>query len=184
MKREELIYQVEKNDRFFEEIGADDLAFVWEKHLTSDYWKNWRAKIREFPTDEEAEFYSKKASKLRTFILWTVTYYKNDRYDADYINYSIKQEEKRLQNITNEEWSKIDRISEGVREMSVEEIVKNFFNEDGKNPPKGKIDKNLSNQNIVQQKSNDNHGVKKLGWFFGIVGFFGIIGVICFKRFG
>ena len=122
-EKEELINYVETRDNFFRDED-NYLASVWEEHLTSEYWKSWREKIRNFQNEDEFVFFVDRLLKLRTNILWTIRYYKGDRYDADYIRKLVDINEKKLQNISEEDFKKKGKSADvGFKELSAQEML-------------------------------------------------------------
>ncbi len=122
-ERKEFINYVETRDNFFRDED-NYLASVWEEHLTSEYWKSWREKIRNFQNEDEFVFFVDRLLKLRTSILWTIRYYKGDRYDADYIRKLVDINEKKLQNISEEDFKKNGNFSGvGFKELSAQEML-------------------------------------------------------------
>jgi hypothetical protein len=72
-----------------------------EDFLTSNYWKNWREKIKNFQNQDEMDFYVNRLSALMSFICQSVA-------DKGWVNNKsdprIKKEEERLENISEKEW--------------------------------------------------------------------------------
>lgn len=121
---------------------------VWEGYLgrredflTSDYWKNWREKIKNFQNQDEMDFYVNRLSALMGFIYQSVA-------DKGWVDNEIKKEEERLENISEKEWKKEDKFADvELKEVSAEEILNDpWFNE--------KIDKifGLENGKLSKEK--------------------------------
>jgi len=80
-----------------------------EKLLSSNYWKNWQAKIQEFQDQDEMDFYVDRLSALIDFI------FNNGQPVSDLG--LIQQEEQRLQNISLEDFKKEDKFSNVWEEL-------------------------------------------------------------------
>lgn len=105
---------------FFERKSArEDFPSQWEIYLTSNYWKSWQEKIKNFQNLDEMNFYADRLSALRDFICQSFA-------DKERINniLEIKKEEDRLQNISEEEWKKEDKFADvKFKELSNKEIL-------------------------------------------------------------
>jgi len=99
---EELIKSIEEKDRLFRPKSK----LLWEEYLSSDYWKNWREKVRTFTSDknEEARWFEFRLVELRSRILEILRFY-GKNYDDNYIKKLVKIEEKELENITKDQWN-------------------------------------------------------------------------------
>jgi len=148
-----------------ENLKRDNILFFsnyewfpdWEIFLTnSDYWKSWRAKIPTFQTEKELDFYTQRLGEIVDLIRRCKKYGVRDGEDADLL---IKQEEKRLENISEEDWKKEYKFADvKLEEMSAEEINGNFGDEIDKLfgvDRKGKNNKPLNNSNSQQKPQND-----------------------------
>jgi len=109
---------------------------VWEGYLgkredflTSNYWKNWRERIKNFQSQDEMNFYVDRLSALMSFIYQSVA-------DKGWINNKsdprIKKEEERLENISEKEWKREDKFADvELREVSAEEALNDpWFNKE------------------------------------------------------
>lgn len=148
--KDRAIYQEEREQEF----ELDSNAF-WKKYLSLDYWKNWREKIVTAKYKEEIKFYIRKRDALRMFILKS-TGWKEEKVSANVLD-SIKKKEKRLQDISKEEWDKKQnqppRDGE-LREMSAKEISKmfsKFLPTYGWNFDEGQHDKPANNEKLNEK---------------------------------
>ena len=129
-ERKKLIDFVEQDDNFFRQIGNEG-AFAWEKYLVSDYWKNWREEIKLAQSEEDAELLANKVLKLRSNILWNVSYYKKkgdiNRYEFD-VKRLVKIQEEKLQSMAKDEFYS-NKPKNGFKELSTQEILNDpWFN--------------------------------------------------------
>jgi len=130
-ERTKIIDFVEQDDNFFKKIGSES-AFVWEKYLVSDYWKNWREGVKSAQSEKDAELLAYKVLKLRSNIFWNLGYYEKkgdvNRYEAD-IKKLVEKNEKELQNMTEDEFYG-NKPKNGFKELSIQEALNDpWFNE-------------------------------------------------------
>ena len=146
----------------------------WEDYFSSSYYfKNWRKKINSFQTEKEVNFYT---DRLRVFIEFVEKYTRKDinNYSGrviedakpwDPVNTSklIEQELKRLENISEEEFNKMNKWKKSTefKELSAKEMlndpwfskeIDNIFGlENGKLPKEEKPVEKDSNGDINYQ---------------------------------
>ena len=118
-ERENFIDFIEEKDNLFREEN-NYLSVVWEKLLTSNYWKNWREKTRTC-LSEEVNFFTDRVLELRSRILWTIRSYRKDKWSDDYTRKLVEINERELENITEKEFYG-NKPKNGVRRLTVEEI--------------------------------------------------------------
>ena len=118
----------------------------WEKLLSSDYWKNWQQKIKEFQNNNELDFYVARLSTLVDFIRENTIKGRVDQPDPEINTVSrlIYQEEVRLQNISSEDWKKEDKFSGiGLKEISDPREMSKLFGDLSEAIIKGEISERL-----------------------------------------
>jgi len=144
-EREGFISFIEARDNLFKGKNYY-LASDWEENLTSDYWKNWREKVKTFQNKEEFSFFCDKVLKLRSYVLWVIRYYRGDRYDASHIRKLVEIKERKLENISQEDFKKEDKFADlEFKELSTKEMlndpwfnkeIDNFFGLENRKLPK------------------------------------------------
>lgn len=120
---ENFINYVEEKDNLFRDEN-NYFSVVWEKCLTSDYWKSWREKIRMLPS-KEVGFFMDRILELRSRILWNIRSYRKDRWNDDYTRKLVGISERELENITEKEFYN-DKPRNGVKKLTVKEISNMF----------------------------------------------------------
>jgi|1186.fasta_scaffold01659_2 hypothetical protein len=119
LDRENFINYVDEKDKLFER-EKNYFSVVWEKCLTSDYWKSWREKIRTL-SSEEVGFFMDRVQKLRSRILWIIRSYKKEKWNDDYARKLFEINEKELENVTKKEFYE-NKPKNGVRELTSKEV--------------------------------------------------------------
>ncbi len=127
--------RLEKNR--LENLKKDNIYFFsnyewlrnWEDFLTSDYWKIWRTKISTFQTEKELDFYIQRLWEIADLIHRCKKYGVGEEENDDLL---IKQEEIRLQNISQEDFKKEDKFADvEFKELSTEEMLNDpWFNKE------------------------------------------------------
>lgn len=118
LDRENFINSIDEKDNLFREEN-NYFSVVWEKCLTSDYWKSWREKIRMLPS-KEVSFFMDRILELRSRILWTIRSYRKDKWNDDYTRKLVRINERELENVTEKEFYD-SKPKNGVRKLTVKE---------------------------------------------------------------
>jgi hypothetical protein len=143
MNKRDKLENLKKDEiEFFSEWKYGEKIFPeWENFLTLDYWKDWRNKISNFQTERELVFYASRLGQITSAIYeWKKEGRNNPRGLFRY-HYSreihdvmwgmdpdemIKQEELRLQNISQVDWRKQYKWAfsrPGINKLSIEEML-------------------------------------------------------------
>jgi len=89
--KQDSIAELEKN---LKTKGENILPSDWENHLTLDYWKNWREKIKSFQYVDEVVLYGKFFEEIKTWIANECVYSYQHSYNI------VKKIEEELANVT------------------------------------------------------------------------------------
>lgn len=119
LDRENFISYIDEKDKLFER-EKNYFSVVWEECLTSDYWKDWKEKIR-ILSSEEVNFFMDKVLELRSRILWTIRSYRKDKWNDDYTRKLVETNERELEKMSEEEFYS-NKPKDGVRRLTNKEI--------------------------------------------------------------
>ena len=158
---------MKKDINRLENLKKDDISYFceykwlshWENYIFSDYWKDWKRKINEAKDERELDFYSHRLSGLLDFICK-----KYRTVSSRMLRILVEQEEKRLEEISEEDFKKENNFviiasRTRVTELGSREIL-NMLNKD----------KRIGTKNF--NKNKDINSSELIYFLIFIIGFF------------